>query len=589
MGKTHLAAFDFEQSGYRNLLFIAHRENILSEARKTFRTVLGRSDFGSVLSGATTDEEWGSMRKSGSSVFAMVQTLSKRARLDSFSKDHFEYVVIDEFHHSKAGSYIKVLRHFVPRFLLGLTATPERMDGRDVLEHCEGNIAYEMRLFEAIENRWLVPFQYYAIYDETDYKQLKWTSRGYEPEELTALLKNDTRARLIVHNLRKYLPSNGKVKALAFCSSKVHARFMSRKFNDIGFASVCILGEDAPGVREETMRRLEDESDELNVICSVEVFGEGVDIPSVSHVLFLRPTQSFTVFLQQLGRGLRLAPEKEFMVVLDFVGNFRQSYVAPLALRGYRNIEERRNAKERQAEKKLPAECYVSADTDVERVWDKEIKRIVKNSVQALKDLYREMKQNMLEESPSLMDFYANPAACDPYEFVKCFGGWLRTKKEMGDLDPYEAELLDTPGERFLVHLEKDLKPNKSYKMVVLTCLLSTSNEQHEWQTEEIAAMFKQYYLEHREHLHDYTAMGRFELPEDFPVKRVISHIKKMPLDRLSDTDDKFFKLTDNRNRFILKNQVASFWQDERYRGLIRDRVEFALLRYLRGKGIDAR
>ncbi|GAF88338.1 unnamed protein product, partial [marine sediment metagenome] len=274
---------------------------------------------------------------------------------------------------------------------------------------------------------------------------------------------------------------------------------MNGKFSEMGIASACILGTSSPEERENAMARLEDEEDDLNAICSVDVFGEGVDIPSLSHVLFLRPTQSFTVFLQQLGRGLRKAPEKDFVVVLDFVGNFRQSYVAPLALHGYHNVQEY-IADERRAEKRLPPLCHVSQDTEVERVWNSELKRILRktNRKEALRDLYYEIRGNLSaddlrDRSPAIMDFYANPSACDPNLFIKTFKGWLRAKQEMDDLDSREHDLLDTPGESFLYHLERELNPVRSYKMVVLKGMLQESSEHHgserktEWTVREIA------------------------------------------------------------------------------------------------------
>ena len=592
LGKTYLSAFDFKNSGLRNILFIAHRENILRQALGTYRNVLEDERFGVILSGNSPPEDRARLTEGGESVFAMVQTLSKRSTLESLDRGHFDYVVIDEFHRSQANSYRKILRWFKPKFFLGLTATPERMDGRDVLEHCDGNIAYEIRLFEAIENRWLVPFQYYAIHDETDYRSLRWTSRGYVEEELTELLDSDTRAELIVRNLRKFLTSSGKIKAMAFCSSQVHARYMNRKFDEMGIAAACILGKSSPEERESVMTRLEDEEDDLEVICSVDVFGEGVDIPSVSHVLFLRPTQSFTVFLQQLGRGLRKAPEKDFVVVLDFVGNFRQSYVAPLALRGYHNVQEYIADEGRHTEKKLPALCHVSPDMEVVRVWNSELKRILRktNRKEALRDLYYEIRDNLRDRSPAIMDFYANPAACDPDVFIKTFKGWLRAKQEMDDLDPRERDLLDTPGESFLYHLERELNPVRSYKMVVLKGLLQGSSERHgsrektEWTVREIAERFKRYYLDHPEAREDYVDLARSEDPGGYPLKRVESHIKKMPLHFLSDKEDKFFLLDGEAGTFKLKEEIAPFWRDSFFRSLVEDRVEYALKRYFHSK-----
>ena len=561
LGKTYLAAFDFKQSGMRNVLFIAHRENILIKAMRTFREVMKDNAFGAVLSGLRKPTQL------DSSLFAMVQTISQSAFLAAYAADAFDYIVIDEFHHAEATSYQRVLDKFKPKFLLGLTATPERMDGRDVLKICDYDVAFETRLFDAIENRWLVPFQYFAIHDPTNYSSLRWTSRGYLDSELDDVLMNDTRAEFVFNNLQKFLPSTGKIKALAFCSSKNHAEYMNRKFNElgtsIGMRSICLLGQDSIEDRERAMQQLQDEKDNLQIICSVDIFGEGVDIPAVSHVLFLRPTQSFTVFIQQLGRGLRQMPEKDYLVALDFVGNFRQSYVAPLALRGYTSAEECKKARlYKEPEKPLPAACYVGVDTEVQRIWDAEIKRVLSpaNRIDVLKELYLELRSN-LGSSLSLMDFFANPAVHDPYVFLKeekLGGNWLRVKSFMDDLTPFEATLIDTPVENLLQHIEKEMSPVKSYTMVVLKSLLSLSGT--EWSIDEIARPFLDYYLENRDRLADWDELAKVDDPTQFPLTSVIAHLMHMPLDKMTNTGGDFFELDKQHKLLRVQKEFHSFW-----------------------------
>ena len=317
VGKTHLAAFDYRNSGCGSILFIAHRENILLKAREIFQGVLKDHFFGEIL-GAGQHAQNGSR-----AVFAMIQTLSRPEQLDRFPSEYFDYLVVDEFHHGMAPTYLKAIDHFKPRFLLCLTATPERMDGRDVLRLCDYNVAYEVRLLDAVDRGWLCPFQYFAVHDETDYRQIAWRGTHYDDEELTRALSSDTRTAIVAGNLRKYLPSSGKIKALAFCSSVSHAHYTAKRLTrDHGIASLALTGDNPGEERAVALARLEDENDPLQVICTVNIFNEGVDIPGLSHVLFLRPTQSFTVFIQQLGRGLRKAPGKDYLVVIDFVGNF---------------------------------------------------------------------------------------------------------------------------------------------------------------------------------------------------------------------------------------------------------------------------
>jgi superfamily II DNA or RNA helicase/SOS-response transcriptional repressor LexA len=587
LGKTHLAAFDFRQSAARNVLFIAHRETILREAREVFRNVLGDPDFGVVLSRTASAEERRAACRGRASAFAMIQTLSRRNFLKQFDPRQFDYVVVDEFHHSEAATYRAVLDHFEPRFLLGLTATPERMDGRDVLRLCDYNVAYEARLFDAIDQGWLVPFQYFALHDESDYSALRWTGMGYDEEELERHLSTDTRADLIVNNLRRFLPATGKIKALAFCANRGHARYMTRQFIRRGFKAECLLGDSSEAARAAAIERLQDEDDPLQVICSVDIFGEGVDVPAVSHVLLLRPTLSFTVFLQQLGRGLRPAAGKDFLVALDFVGNSRNSYIVPLILRGCTSLEDFRG-KAGGAEPRLPSSCTVDVDTQVQRIWDEEIKRTLapRNRHQLLQQTYRQMRDD-LGRVPTLLDFFANPDACDPQAFVKHYGNWLRTKEEAGDLTDYERQLLGTPGEAFLQHVEKELNSVRSYKMVVLLVLLEGDRAATEWQVDWIARAFRQHYLDNLEQLADCSPLAGAADPQAVPLGKIASLLKSMPLKYLSNTDSDYFTFDPAAGTFALKAEVHAYWRDPQFRELLRERVLYSLIRYFHAKGID--
>jgi superfamily II DNA or RNA helicase/HKD family nuclease/predicted house-cleaning noncanonical NTP pyrophosphatase (MazG superfamily)/SOS-response transcriptional repressor LexA len=588
LGKTHLAAFDFRQSGMENVLFLVHRENILVDARTVFRQVLDDGDFGVILSGNTRPDERDAALQDRTSVFAMIQTLSRPEWLARFSPNHFDYVVIDEFHHSEAASYQKVLSHSDPAFLLGLTATPERMDGRDVLRFCDFNIAYEARLFDAIEQGWLAPFQYYAIHDETDYSHIRWTGIGYDETQLERGLSTDTRAELIVRNLEKFLPATGKIKALAFCATKGHARFMAKQLGRCGFPAECLLGESSEDARSDAIRRLQDEADPLQVICSVDIFAEGVDIPAVSHVLMLRPTMSFTVFLQQLGRGLRKVPDKEYLVVLDFVGNHRNSYVAPLVMWGFTSLDQYK--KERGAKQifRIPSCCTVDVDVQVQRVWDNEIRRVCRPQTRReLLTLTYEQMRSDLGHPPSLLDFLANPDACDPHAFVQAFDNWLRTKQAMGDLTEYERSLLDTPGEAMLQHVEKELNPNRSYKMVVLTVLLDDRAARTQWKLEWIAEGFAKHYLQHLEQLGDCSVLAGAADPESVPLSKIVTLVRSNPLNYLSNTPQDYFTLDRTAQTFSVRPEVQAFWRDPQFRALLKERVSYALFRYFHGKGIN--
>ncbi|SLM31173.1 Type III restriction protein res subunit [Desulfamplus magnetovallimortis] len=522
IGKTFLAAFDFMQSNCKSVLFIAHREKIVADAMRTFRKVLNLKEFGAVYGGGNIPAG------KADSLFAMIQTLSRSTRLSSFDPETFEYIVIDEFHHSEATTYRKVLNHFKPRFLLGLTATPERMDGRDVLEYCDYNIVCEIRVMDAIKKGWLTPFQYFAIYDETDYEQITWRGNRYDEAELEIALQNDTRTLIIAQNLKKYLPSSGKIKALAFCSSVSHAKYTAKHLNDnFQIPAVAICGDSSHEEREQMILSLKRESHPLNVICTVDIFNEGVDIPEITHILFLRPTLSFTLFFQQLGRGLRLAPNKDFLVVLDFIGNFRKVHIAPLALCGCTSLEafssekrfgDFRNGKSNVAsmvEKNFPESCHLSADVKIRRLWQQDLKQIINSSMsraERLKIIYHDIKSDLNRESAlNLVDMLSNAYDIDPGLYLKPspFGSWLRTRLycDRENCPAEEQALLNTPGEIFLRYIETGLNPTRSYKMVVIKIILDIGG--YIWQIQDIAEPFREWYLTNSQYRYDYTPLQK--------------------------------------------------------------------------------
>ena len=324
-GKTIISAFDFARFYDKNpeakFLFIAHREEILKQAQGAYRGVLKNSNFG---------ELWVSNNKPSKyhHLFASIQSLNSQMSnpIDTLalSEDYFDYIVIDEVHHIAAKSYREVLKHFSPKILLGLTATPERHDGTDILSDFCHVIAAEIRLSEAINQRHLSPFQYFAIDDDTDLTKIKWSKGRYDIAELTNLYTyNDQRVLRILQSLDEFVTDISEMRALAFCVSKEHANFMAKKFT-LKNITCGVLTSDNSKDREVMQQRLK--SKQINVLFVVDIFNEGVDIPELDTLLFLRPTESLTIFLQQLGRGLRLTDTKECCTILDFVGNSRPEY-----------------------------------------------------------------------------------------------------------------------------------------------------------------------------------------------------------------------------------------------------------------------
>ena len=327
-GKTVISAFDYRRfckshPGQRNrLLFVAHREEILKQSRDTFQGVLKDPNFGELYVGSYRPERLDHL-------FVSVQTINSQALCDILPADCYDYIIVDEFHHAAAPTYQKLLNHFQPKILLGLTATPERMDGKSILDYFGGRTAAEIRLPEAIDRKLLCPFQYFGVADTVDLTDLKWVRGGYDKSQLSNLYSlnraiAERRADHIIRSLDKYATDMDAVKGLGFCVSIEHAKFMAEYFNAAGIPSLCLVGDSADAERHTAKKRLV--NGEIRFIFVVDIYNEGVDIPEVNTVLFLRPTESLTIFLQQLGRGLRLSEGKDCLTVLDFIGAANRKY-----------------------------------------------------------------------------------------------------------------------------------------------------------------------------------------------------------------------------------------------------------------------
>ncbi|MGM9759650.1 MAG: DUF3427 domain-containing protein [Parabacteroides sp.] len=327
-GKTVISALDYKRFRKQNpekpcrLLFVAHREEILKQSLYTFRAVLKDANFGEMFVGSYKPE-------SIDNLFITIQTFNSQDFTAKTSPEFYDYIIVDEFHHAAAPTYQKLLAYYQPCILLGLTATPERMDGKSVLPYFNNRIAAEIRLPEAIDRKLLCPFQYFGVTDTVDLDTLKWSAGGYDKGELSRVYTlsgamADRRADHVVSSLLKYVTDIDEVKGLGFCVTVEHAEFMCRYFNDHNIPSMFLTGKSPEEERKTAKQRLV--AGEVRFIFVVDIYNEGVDIPEVNTVLFLRPTESLTVFLQQLGRGLRLAEDKECLTVLDFIGQANRKY-----------------------------------------------------------------------------------------------------------------------------------------------------------------------------------------------------------------------------------------------------------------------
>jgi len=322
-GKTYLSAFDVKKSRPKHFLFVVHRENIARAAMHSYKKVLGQDISMGILTGNTKDFD-------ADYLFCTVQTLSRDHILERFPADYFDYILIDEVHRSGADTYQKILNYFKPEFLLGMTATPERTDGFDIFKQFDYNIAYEIRLHRALEENMLCPFHYYGVTDISIDDNLLSDKNAF------FVLTNEERVNKIIEKAEFYGADDGVVRGLIFCNSNQVSRELSKQFNLRGYKTVSLSGESSEIERENAIRRLEtDKSDEkLDYIFTVDIFNEGVDIPRVNQIIMLRPTQSAIVFVQQLGRGLRKLFNKDYLTVIDFIGNYNNNFLVPIALYG---------------------------------------------------------------------------------------------------------------------------------------------------------------------------------------------------------------------------------------------------------------
>lgn len=390
-GKTVIAALDYRRlcentKGPRpRLLFVAHRREILEQSLRTFRDVLGDGSFGELLGGNYRPTKW-------DHVFASIQTLSQETVFTKLDRDHFDVVIIDEFHHSAGATYERVIHHFDGcKEFLGLTATPERMDGQDIVaEYFDGRIASELRLWTALDNDLLVPFHYFGIADGVDLSGAQFTAGGYRVADLDRLYTgNDQRAKKIIQATREIVTDTGNMKALGFCVSVDHATYMAEVFNQAGIPSGVVTGKTSREDRDQAIKQLA--SGELNCLMAVDVFNEGFDLPAIDTVLMMRPTQSATIFIQQLGRGLRRAKDKSVLTVLDFVGHQHKNFRFDIKLHALTGQD--RKQLQRSAEHNfpmLPAGCQIVLD----EVTQKEVVANLRSQVtMSTKDFLADVRQ----------------------------------------------------------------------------------------------------------------------------------------------------------------------------------------------------
>jgi superfamily II DNA or RNA helicase/HKD family nuclease len=435
-GKTYLSAFDAKAFNPNKLLFVVHRLTIAKNSMQTFRNVFGNTKTMGLYSGEQRDLDC-------DFVFSTIQTISKSTHLANFDKNHFDYIIIDETHRSGADSYLRLINHFEPKFLLGMTATPERTDGNDIFQLFDHNIAYEIRLNRAMEEEMLSTFHYYGVTDLfVDGKVLDNKS------DFNLLISNE-RVDRIIEQATFYGSDNGITRGLVFCSRKTEAIQLSDLFNGKGFKTIALTGDNSEEERAKAIEKLESDnlSEKLDYIFTVDIFNEGIDIPKINQIIMLRPTESAIIFIQQLGRGLRKVEGKGYLTVIDFIGNYDNNYLIPIALYGdtsYNKDSLRKLITE--GSRMIPGSSTINFDKITKE-------RIFQSIDSANMSLFTELKKdyNLLKfklgRIPMMMDFIEHGSR-DPYLYVNYSNSYFnfirRVEQNISmEMTPYELNLLE--------------------------------------------------------------------------------------------------------------------------------------------------
>lgn len=456
MGKTWLAAFDSNRPEFQRILFVAHREEILNQALDTFRRIRPAARFGHY----TGTEKIAS----ADVVFASIQTSGRLTHLESFAPDAFDYVVVDEFHHASAASYRRLITHFQPKFLLGLTATPERTDGGDLLALCQHNLVFRRDLVDGVRSELLAPFHYFGIPDEVDYTNIPWRSTRFDEEALTTAVATQRRAQNALEQLQK----RGGQRTMAFCVSQRHADFMAAFFVANGLRAVSVHAGSTSAPRAASLEQLA--AGELDVICAVDMFNEGVDLPALDTVMMLRPTESKILWLQQFGRGLRKAPGKDRLTVIDYIGNHRVFLLKPQTLFGLPqgdthvfNLLQRLS----NGTQELPAGCDVTYDLETVEIL-KSLLRVARNQTDALDTYYEDFK-TLHGIRPTAVETFED--GYNPRSVRERAGGWISFVDSKQDLTAEHHRALEKHS-AFVASLDTT-EMVKSYKMLVLLGMLN--------------------------------------------------------------------------------------------------------------------
>ena len=572
IGKTYLAAFDSRE--YERVLFIAHTEEILKQAAISFKNVRNSDDIGFFYSNQKDTKN--------KFIFSLVQTLGKDEYLNEnyFSKDYFDYIVVDEFHHAVSNNYKKIMEYFKPKFLLGLTATPERLDSKDVFALCDYNMVYEVRLKEAIEKGWLVPFRYYGIYDETvNYENIDYKNGKYDDKQLEEALMLNKRGEVILNHYLKY---NSK-RAIGFCTSRHHAEYMAKVFNENNIPSAAVYsGEKGEYSEERNIALSKLTSGELKVIFSVDMFNEGLDVPAIDMVMFLRPTQSPTIFLQQLGRGLRKFKDKKYLNVLDFIGNYKKANLVPFLLSG-REYSASECKKNKQGDYEFPEECIVDFDFKIIDIFKKQAEREMK-----VKDKVKEQFEvvsQMLGYRPSRVELFTY-IDDEVYQNIRSkamnpFSNYLEYIKENDKLT-YDEEILYNSRGREFINMIETTSMSKTYKMPVLLAFYNYGDVKMEISEDDIYKSFYNFYRKGSNKVDMLKDKGTREF-ENWDKKKYVSLANNNPIKFLLKTHGEFFKEKE-QCLIALQDDLKDIISNEAFKKHMKDSIDFRVESYYKNR-----
>lgn len=546
-GKTYLSAFAVKKANPKRLLFLAHREQILKQACKTFAKIIPDIQYG-ILSANHKDFH-------KPYLFATINMLSKEENLTQFTPTHFDYIIIDETHRAGASSYLKILNYFQPQFLLGMTATPERTDGFDIYQLFDHNIAYEIRLNQAMQENLLCPFHYFGITDiAVDDQEINDNSTFND-------LTTDARVTHIINQSQYYGFSGERLRGLIFCSQIEEAQILSQKFNERGFNTIALSGKDSQETRTNAIHKLEqkERSTGLDYIFTVDIMNEGIDIPAINQIIMLRPTKSAIIFVQQLGRGLRKYPQKDYVVILDFIGNYQNNFMIPIALSGDTSYN-KDNIRHYVAEGNRF--IFGSSTIHFDKVARQKIYKAIDNAklsdTALLKNEYLQLKQK-LGKIPSIFDF-SQFGSIDILKFLDKF------KTYHNFLQKYDKDYtirFNTIQEEILYFISyRFAKGKRIHELLALKLLLKNTSHL----------------------LMDIKQILTTKYHQEFTEQIKVSLIRNLTnLFTISNEQAKFSNcifIKENDNDYIISDIFKSALQDEKFYFQINEILDFALERY---------